>query len=256
MPRRIKNLSGWLGALILHLLLCTQHVNAQVQVQVSGLISDIDSRQAIPYVSILNRSTHTGVMGGESGRFTIDARQGDTLEFSMITYETKFIVVPAASMFINVYMTKRNIQLGQVDIRGKNYKNDSMATRAEYGKYFGYKKPGAMDVLKTLPTNPITALTYLVPSKTRKRNEHFKEQLVYWEKEKYIDNRYSEELVERMTHLNGAELDTFMNKYRPGYQFMQDASDYDLMLYIKQSYAQYQKEKASGAPPAKKEENQ
>ena len=132
---------------------------------------------------------------------------------------------------------------------------DSAATRQEYAKYFGYKKPGAIDVLKTLPSHPITALTYLVPSKQRKRNEHFKEQLVYWEKEKYIDNRYSPELVEKMTHLNGNELDSFMMRYRPGYQFIQDATEYDLMLYIKNSYTQYQKDKAAGTlPPVKKED--
>ncbi|WPQ63888.1 carboxypeptidase-like regulatory domain-containing protein [Chitinophaga sancti] len=255
MPRRIKTLPTWLGALFFSLFFCLQHASAQVRV--SGLITDIDNRQGIPNVSIINKKTRTGALGSESGRFEIDAMPGDTLEFSMLTYEKKYVAVPSSSMFINVYMTKRIIDIQRVDVRGRNYVKDSAATRQEYAKYFGYKKPGAMDVLKTLPSHPITALTYLVPSKTRKRNEHFKEQLVYWEKEKYIDNRYSPELVERMTHLNGTELDSFMMRYRPGYQFMQDATEYDLMVYIKNSYAQYQKDKATGnLPPVKKEEEQ
>ena len=100
-----------------------------------------------------------------------------------------------------------------------------------------------MDVLKTLPANPITALTYLVPSKTRKRKEEFHQQLLYWEKEKYIDNRYNPEMVERMTKLQSPELDSFMLKYRPTYQFLNTATEYDLLLFIKQSFEEYKKSK-------------
>jgi hypothetical protein len=176
---------------------------------------------------------------------------GDSLEFSMLSFYRKELSVPTTSMFINVYLSKRIFGLQEVNIRAKDYHSDSLSIRQEYGKYFNYHKPGAMDVLKTLPSNPITALTYLVPSKARKRKEHFQEQLVYWEKEKFIDYRYNPELVERMTKLNGNDLDTFMHRFRPGYQFIMDASEYDLLLYIKQSFQQYQQEKAN---PAKKEE--
>ena len=250
MPRRIIRLSGCIGALCFYLFFCLQHVNAQVRV--SGLVADIENRQGIPGVSIMNKKTRTGVISSESGTFAIDAMPGDTLEFSMLTYNKKDLAVPFTSMFVNVYMIKHPIDIAGVEVRGRNYTADSIATLDEYGRYFNYHKPGAKDILKTLPAHPITAITYLVPSKARKRQEHFKEQLVYWEKEKYVDNRYSPELVERMTHLSGPELDTFMNKFRPGYQFLQDATEYDLLLYIKQSYAQYQKEKAQ---PAKKEED-
>jgi hypothetical protein len=191
----------------------------------------------------------TGTLSNESGRYYMEAIPGDTLEFSMLSYATKVIIVPMLSSSQNVYMEKRLFELQGVNVRGKNYRNDSMALRDEYGRYFNYHKPGAVDVLKTLPANPITALTYLVPSKVRKRKEQFHEQLLYWEKEKYIDYRYSPELVEKMTKLQSPELDSFMYKYRPGYQFLNSASEYDLMLYIKQSFEAYQKEKAVRKEP-------
>lgn len=248
MPRRIKQLSGCIGAL-LFLFSCLQHANAQVRV--SGMVADVDSKAGLPGVTILNKSTRSGTISTESGSFSIEAMPGDTLEFSLLSYYKKNISVPATSMFVNVYLTHQIIALTGVNVIGKDYRKDSMATRNEYNRYFNYHKPGAMDVLKTLPANPITALSYLVPSKARKRKEHFQEQLVYWEKEKFIDNRYNPELVERMTKLSGDELDSFMLRYRPGYQFLQDATQYDLMLYIKESFKQYQLEK--GTPPAKKE---
>jgi len=252
MPRRFLQLSGSIGALFLYLLFFLQHANAQVRV--SGMVADADARTGLPGVTIINKSTRSGTISNESGRFSIDAMPGDTLEFSILSYYRKSLTVPTTSMFINVYLTRQVIGLGQVTVVGKDYKHDSLATREEYGRYFNYHKPGAMDVLKTLPSNPITALTYLVPSKARKRKEHFQEQLVYWEKEKFIDNRYNPELVERMTKLSGDELDTFMLRYRPGYQFLQEATEYDLMLFIKESFKHYQQDKAH--MPAKKEEQQ
>jgi hypothetical protein len=249
MPRRIKRLTGCIGALCFYLLFCLQQANAQVKV--SGMVADADTRSGLPGVTIINKSTRSGTVTNESGRFSIDAMPGDSLEFSMLSFYRKELSVPTTSMFINVYLSKRIFGLQEVQIRAKDYHSDSLSIRQEYGKYFNYHKPGAMDVLKTLPSNPITALTYLVPSKARKRKEHFQEQLVYWEKEKFIDYRYNAELVERMTKLNGNDLDTFMHRFRPGYQFIMDASEYDLLLYIKQSFQQYQQEKAN---PAKKEE--
>ncbi|WP_291920710.1 carboxypeptidase-like regulatory domain-containing protein [Chitinophaga sp.] len=213
------------------------------------MVADQETKTGLPFVSVVNKRTMTGTLSNESGRYYIEAYPGDTLEFSMLSYATKVLITPGLSSSLNVYMEKRLFELQGVNVRGRNYRNDSMALRDEYGRYFNYKKPGAVDVLKTLPANPITALTYLVPSKVRKRKEQFHEQLLYWEKEKYIDYRYSPELVEKMTKLQSPELDSFMYKYRPGYQFLNSASEYDLMLYIKQSFEAYQKEKVARKEP-------
>lgn len=214
-----------------------------IQVKISGMVVDADTKTGLPSVTIINKRTQSGTLSSENGRFYIEAQPGDTIEFSMLSYYKKEVVTPLESTSINVYMPRRIFGLQEVNVRGRNYHQDSLATRAEYGKYFNYKKPGAMDVLKTLPANPVTALSYLMPSKTRKRKEHFRDQLVYWEKEKFIDHRYSPELVQKMTKLESPELDSFMLRYRPGYHFLETATDYDLLLFIKQSFEQYKQAK-------------
>jgi len=234
--------TGALLPLLLLLLAGLQPVRAQ-QVKLNGMVVDADTKTGLPLVTIINKRSQTGAMTNETGRFLIEAMPGDTIEFSMLSYYKKEIVTPLEASSFNIYLNKRIFGLQQINVRGKNYHNDSLATREEYGKYFNYKKPGAMDVLKTLPANPVTALSYLVPSKTRKRKEQFHEQLLYWEKEKFIDYRYSPELVAKMTKLESPELDSFMLHYRPGYNFLQNATDYDLLLYIKQSFEQYKQEK-------------
>ncbi len=239
--------TAYIGALFFFFFISLQETFAQVRL--SGMVADQDTKTGLPFVSIVNKRTMTGTLSNESGRFYIEAVPGDTLEFSMLSYTPKILLVPGMSSSQDVYMQKRLFELQGVNVRGKNYRNDSLAMRDEYGRYFDYRKPGAMDVLKTLPANPITALSYLVPSKVRKRKEQFHEQLVYWEKEKFIDYRYSPELVGRMTKLQSPELDSFMYKYRPGYQFLNSASDYDLLLYIKQSFEEYQKQKVQKKEP-------
>ncbi|MCW3462814.1 carboxypeptidase-like regulatory domain-containing protein [Chitinophaga nivalis] len=219
--------------------------NTVAQVRVSGMVVDQETKTGLPFVSIVNRRTLTGSLSNENGRYFIEAMPGDTLDFSMLSYSTRQLIAPGMSTSQDIYLQKRLFELQGVNIKGKNYKKDSLALRDEYGRYFNYKKPGAMDVLKTLPANPITALSYLVPSKARKRKEQFHEQLLYWEKEKFIDYRYSPELVQKMTQLQSPELDSFMYKYRPGYQFLNNASEYDLMLYIKESFNEYKKKKAT-----------
>ncbi|WP_212001538.1 carboxypeptidase-like regulatory domain-containing protein [Chitinophaga sp. HK235] len=234
-------LLAYIGALFFFFFICQQHTSAQVRL--SGMVADQETKTGLPFVSIINKRTMTGTLSSESGRFYIEGMPGDTIEFSMLSYTQRQVVMPGMSSSLDIYLQRRLFELQGVNVKGSNYKKDSLAMRDEYDRYFRYRKPGAVDVLKTLPANPITALSYLVPSKARKRKEQFHEQLLYWEKEKYIDYRYSPELVGKMTKLQSPELDSFMHRYRPGYQFLNDATEYDLLLFIKQSFAEYQRTK-------------
>lgn len=228
-------------ALSVFVLFLAQDVAAQVRI--TGMVTDADSRAGLPSVSIWNKRTKVGTVSNETGRYYIEAMPGDTIEFSMLSYVRHQMVASGISATQNVALKRQIFGLQGVNVRGRIYHRDSLATRDEYGRYFDYRRPGALDVLKTLPSNPITALSYLIPSKTRKRKEKFGEQLQYWEKEKHIDYRYNQELVAKLTGLETPVLDTFMLVHRPSYSFLLSASDYDLMLFIKQSYAKFVKER-------------
>lgn len=214
-------------------------------VRLMGMITDADTRTGLPAVSVWNKRTGTGTISNESGRYYIEALPGDTIEFSSLSYVRAAFVAPGISSTRNVELQRHIMGLQGVNVRGRIYKQDSLAIRDQYERYFGYKRPGAMDVLKTLPSNPITALTYLVPSRARKRKEKFGEQLKYWEEEKHIDYRYNPDLVARVTKLESPELDSFMLAYRPPYSFLLNATEYDLLLFIKQSFERYQKNKGN-----------
>lgn len=221
-----------------------QEATAQ-SVRLMGMITDADTRTGLPAVSVWNKRSSVGTVSNESGRYYIEALAGDTIEFSSLSYVRTAIVAPGISSTRHIEMKRHIMGLQGVNIRGRIYKQDSLAIREEYERYFGYKRPGAMDVLKTLPSNPITALTYLVPSRARKRKEKFGEQLKYWEEEKHIDYRYNHDLVAKITKLESPELDSFMLAYRPPYNFLLNATEYDLLLFIKQAFERYQKQKGA-----------
>jgi hypothetical protein len=49
-----------------------------------------------------------------------------------------------------------------------------------------------------------------------------------------VDTRFTESLITKLTGYEGRQLDSFMINNRPSYDFIKNASDYDLIKYIKQ----------------------
>ena len=67
----------------------------------------------------------------------------------------------------------------------------------------------------------------------RNRNlKAFQKRLLDQEAEKFISNRFNKSLVKRITGFQGAELDSFMEQYRPPYDFTVMATEYDFHSYI------------------------
>ena len=57
----------------------------------------------------------------------------------------------------------------------------------------------------------------------------------------YIDFRYNESYVTKITHLKGDSLKQFMQKYRPSFDYCRKAANVDILVYINDSYKQYMK---------------
>jgi hypothetical protein len=67
----------------------------------------------------------------------------------------------------------------------------------------------------------------------RNRNlKSFQKRLLDEEAEKFISNRFNKSLVKRITNFQGAELDAFMQQYRPSYDFTMMATEYEFHSYI------------------------
>jgi hypothetical protein len=89
----------------------------------------------------------------------------------------------------------------------------------------------------------IQELIRLFQFRKNKATLKFQQRLLEQEREKFIDHRFNKGLVRQLTALEGAELDVFMQRYRPIYEFAVSASDYDFGLFIKRAYEIYKSTK-------------
>lgn len=140
--------------------------------------------------------------------------------------------------------------LPEVRVQTKDYILDSIENRQTYTKAFNYRKPSLR-----FSQNTPTAQSYVPGSVTAgldldeiinafrfKRNRQmlsFQQRLLQDEQDKYIDHRYSKYFVKKLTGLDGKELESFMNFYRPAYEDLLLMNDLELGYYIEQCYKNY-----------------
>jgi hypothetical protein len=82
-------------------------------------------------------------------------------------------------------------------------------------------------------------------SRSYKQKKRFRKNFENDEEQKFIDTRYTPELVTKLTGLAGDTLAIFMNTYPMEYKFARTASDLELKMWIRDNYKSY-----LASPPA------
>ena len=90
--------------------------------------------------------------------------------------------------------------------------------------------------------SPVTSI-YQKFSKKHKNTRKFKNQIVNNEFQKFIDTRYTKELVIQLTKLSDEEAQTFINAYPMEYQYARTASELEIKMWIKYNFLEYSKRK-------------
>jgi hypothetical protein len=218
----------------------------QLQVQVRGKVFDMT--QQVPLVSVSVQSTGgTGTVTDSMGRYTIYAKESDSIWFSYLgkgTPKYPVVAIPNQQNF-EISLHVNVTELKPIMIKPRNYHLDSIANREENAKIFNYKKPG-LGIVQPNTQNAavgvdLDQLVDVFNFKKNRRMANFRDRLMAEEKEKYIEHRFSRALVIRLTQLKGADLDTFMVRYKPDLVLVENATDYELQSYIKQCFDKYMK---------------
>ena len=204
--------------------------------------------QQIPLVGVSVMSTGgTGTTTDSLGRYSLYVRDTDSIYFSYLNKGTPkypVAVIPNQQNF-EISLHVNVTELKTIMVKQRNYHLDSIANRQEYAKAFNYKKPGLGIVTPTTQNAAVGVdLDQLIDVFNFRKNRRmaaFRDRLIEEEKQKYIDHRFSRALVIRLTQLRGAELDTFMNRYRPDLVFIETATDYELQSYIKKCFEKHTK---------------
>jgi hypothetical protein len=215
------------------------------QLTVKGTVYNMYRTRPLDAVSVICTSGR-GTITDSNGNYTITVNPDDSIYFSYLGRSTAKYPVTGINTFTNfdIALHVDPIELKEVRVMPPNYHMDSVQNRRDYAKTFDFKKPGFKLTSPSSGAGVGVDLDELINvfrvNRTR-RILAFQRRLVEEEEEKFIDHRFSHYIVKKITHLNNEELDTFMVRFRPSYDFCRFASDYDFLDYIKLAYQQYRR---------------
>lgn len=242
MYRNIYTILSLCGLLIL--LSASSFVTGQVRV--SGTVYDLSKRIGLEAVSVLSTSG-SGTMTDNSGKYTLVVRETDSIWFSYLDKPTPKYPV-ASIQNLNNFEISLHIAittLPEIRIMPRNYRRDSIQNRLDYAKAFDFQKPGVGSVLSVGPNGgaglDINEFINMFKFRRNRRMLAFQDRLLREEEERFIDHRFSRALIIKLTQLRGADLDTFIARYRPTTEFTEFSTDYEFQSYIKNCFLHYQR---------------
>ena len=152
-----------------------------------------------------------------------------------------------------------SMMLDEVNIKGmKNYKADSLNRRREYASIFAYKGPSVMDafIKKSSEssrqyaafqnsTSSIASINVLqvfgMLTKNKSSASKLKKALLKEEESRFLDERFSRAKIIAVTSLQGDSLENFIYEYKPSAARATEMNEYEMLMYIKTSYAEFRK---------------
>ena len=228
------------------------------QYKIRGTVYDSTRTFPVELVTVLTTSGR-GTVTNADGEYEIEVSEKDSIWFSYLNKPTvKFPVLKIVTPLRFDIALQINVPvLREVKIRPRNYKQDSIQNREDYAKIFNYRKPGLRPVTPQYGAGAGFDINEIINAFRFKRNramKSFQNRLISQEQEKFVDHRFNKGLVRRLSGLTEPALDSFMQVYRPSYEFALLVGEYDFQKWIKDSAERFKK----GLPPESvwKEEEQ
>jgi hypothetical protein len=219
------------------------------QIIVSGVVYDSTKLYVVPGVIV--RSTGGGSTLTDSlGVYHINTTEKDSISFYYGNKPTQKFPVNKMSNYnefdisLQVRVFEKYRVLKEVKVFTKSYRQDSIENRIAYSKYFDYEKPTLRT--NTVPGTPpgldINELISIFRFRRNKMNLSFQKRLLAEEQEKYVDYRFNNNLLKRVTGLSGEQLTRYKTTYRPDYEFLVTSSELEFYQYILSTAALFKKQ--------------
>jgi hypothetical protein len=211
---------------------------------IQGIVFDTDSKQRLTRVYIFNTRSGEGFYNTTKGEFKTNVREGDVLVAALQGYGVDTVRVRSESTIL-FYLKRNIIQLQEVVVKDSlgSPEDRLKAKIEEYNS--AYSKGAIGNLLAVGGSNGgggaglgIDAL-YSLLSRQGKNARLLQKIIERDYRDAIIEYRFTKTLINRVTGLNGAKLIDFKQQYKPGYYFILEANDYELIEYIKKSYTFY-----------------
>jgi hypothetical protein len=225
---------------VIILFACCITANAQRRYFV-GYVKDSATKFPIINATITNETSHAVFNSDKKGFFRVTAVPGDLLFFEAKNYHYK--IYHTSLMMVDtlvIYLASNANQLASVTVSTKGYsqyQKDSIKRREEFMQDVGPK-------MKTVSggNSGVGAGLNLDPFLSKKGKEK-REAYKFFEQneqDRYVDYRFSREIVGQYTLLTGDTLTNFMWQYRPSYKWLRDhQADDDVFFYINEKMKEF-----------------
>ncbi|WP_443937809.1 hypothetical protein [Pedobacter sp. MW01-1-1] len=225
---------------IIILLFCLLPFGAFAQTS-TGTVFDYGKRTAsLPGVNVRNLTNHHVTTTSKDGKYTIAAKVGDLLEFSLVGYHTDTLYLLNLQAR-KVYLPSKENTLNDVTVTGvkinseiANYKDPNAEA------YVPINTGGNLD---RKDMNDKVGGVNLSLGYGRYKRQKQKEAALE-EKDKYnqeIDYNFSQMVVGNLTKLEGQALKNFMVLYRPTVEAVKAQRPFPYNYYISKSFSAWKK---------------
>lgn len=222
------------------LILCTAMICLGVERAVAQGMSGSVSNNNSPLSGAIIRNTETNniAISDLDGKFQITAFKGDTLVTSFVGYKSDTLILQNQTS-LSVYLQPAIQSLTEVVIKG-NRLDPLVIFRKNQQDYNQIYRIGDNSRLFNVGGGlgrvgvgiSIDAL-YSTFSKEGKDARRLQRVLLNDYHNSVVDNRFTKSLVSKVTGYKGQQLEDFMMDNRPSYEFVQAATEYDIIAYIK-----------------------
>lgn len=224
-----------MSRLCLFLLLSLVCLKADAQIWLTGRVYDSTRMVSIPYVKVTTKKG--GLTFTDSiGRYGLNVTKNDSVQFTYRGKSTHFFPVsemryPAGfDVALQVTVQDRYQTLKEIVVVAKSYRQDSAENREKYRKIFDFETGGLQlgSSGNLDPNSIITAFRF----RKNKVMRSFRNRLIEEEQQKFVDSRFTKALVRQITGLPENQLERFMKLWRPPYELVAFAEEYQFHQYI------------------------
>ena len=196
-----------------------------------GIVMELGNSRPIQQVEIKNLTTETTVESNASGEFKIEAETNDLLTFGYPGYRLDTLVVVDYEVK-RVYMTPlENFNILEdveiTDLSDAQLEEEIRIAR-ERGRSVHTAQGGGI---------AISPSRLFGREAKDARNRH---DLLLAEREnRVINSKFNEAVITPITPLKGRDLDLFIVKFKPSYEFVEQSDEEQIRLYIMDSYKEF-----------------
>ena len=228
---RASRYIGILVSGILLLLTGSTGTYAQQASGVSGIVVDKGGRARLSDVNVVNLRTKKRTQTNTFGVFIIEASVGDSLSLTKTGFGPVKTVLHTTEDILIEMQAGLTIETVVVSRMSKEAEMRDMLD--DYRKKGVYN--GGNNTVGTYIGSPATAL-YNLFGRDAKNARRFANLMDRELEESQVDRVFNKTTVRALVDLEGDELQSFIDIYRPSYSMVKNWGQYDFMHYVKQSY--------------------